>query len=310
MFRFILLVTIILFMAINNFCLSAMPHKKPITTKHPHQQVHSKNKTTHIHKKIASANKTHIKKKTSIKHIHTHVAQNSLPERSESHPVILSDPEPEIIKPPISFVSSIKHRLVKFVDKTIDTIRYSAYKLGGTRFDVARGIYVVDCSTYVDNVLQITSPNAFSNLVNFTGADKPTSQHYYNFFTHLSNDPQHYWDKVDNVDQLQPGDILVFRNKANPRARATGHVMIVMDKPISADMDSFLVRVADSASSGHSDDTRGSDSGIGIGTLLIKANPKTGEPAAYAWKFGSRWKKVAFAMARPLGLETETETES
>jgi hypothetical protein len=215
--------------------------------------------------------------------------------------------EPIAVGTSISFVSSIKHKLVNFVDKTIDTIRYSAYKLGGTRFDVAHGIYIVDCSTYVDHVLEITSPDAYYNLVNSTGTDKPTTQHYYDFFTRLSNDPQHYWNKVKNVDQLEPGDILVFRNKASPRARAAGHVMIVMDKPVSTEVDdSFLVRVADSASSGHSEDTRGHDSGIGIGTMIIKANPKTGQPAAYAWKFGSRWKKnVTFAMARPLDdLET------
>ena len=46
------------------------------------------------------------------------------------------------------------------------------------------------------------------------------------------------------------------------------------------------------------------NSGIGIGTLQLKVNPKTGEPSAYAWKVGSCWKKnVKFAMARPYDSE-------
>ena len=56
--------------------------------------------------------------------------------------------------------------------------------------------------------------------------------------------------------------------------------MVVMSKPIPSD-DAYLVRVADSAPSGHSQDTRQSHtSGIGIGTLLLKVNPKTGKPSS------------------------------
>ena len=52
------------------------------------------------------------------------------------------------------FVSSIEHQLVEFVHKTVDTVRYSAYKLGGRHFDTSRGIYILDCSDYVDNILK------------------------------------------------------------------------------------------------------------------------------------------------------------
>ncbi len=76
--------------------------------------------------------------------------------------------------------------------------------------------------------------------------------------------------------------------------------MIVMSKPIF-DTNAFLVRVADSASAGHGDDTRSHHvSGIGIGTLLLKVNPHTGQPNAYAWNFSSYWNNnVKFAMGRP-----------
>jgi hypothetical protein len=76
-----------------------------------------------------------------------------------------------------------------------------------------------------------------------------------------------------------------------------------MDKPVQ-EGNTFKIRIADSAPTGHSRDTRiPSASGIGIGTMLLKVNLKTYQPYAYAWKIGSRWQNnVNFAMARPMNL--------
>lgn len=201
---------------------------------------------------------------------------------------------------PFSF--SFKQRLVSFVQKTVQTLHYSYYKLGGSQFDSKRGIYVVDCSGYVDNILEAVNPGAYLSLVNSTGADKPTTAHYYDFFNRLSYRNNNYWKKVDDVEKLDAGDILVFRSTNRyHHSIGGGHVMVIMDKPVWEE-DAYQVRVADSAPSGHSADTRSNDySGIGIGTLFLKVNPKTGKPYAYAWKDGASWKRnVKFAMARPV----------
>jgi hypothetical protein len=135
-------------------------------------------------------------------------------------------------------------------------------------------------------------------LVRSTGADDPNSENYYHFFAALPSEPVTNWDKVNSVDQLQPGDILVIRYQNHAQVPVGGHVMIVMNKPVH-DTDAFLVRVADSARAGHSQDTR-RHSGIGIGTLLLKADPVSGQPYAYAWKEGGYWQdNVSFAMGRP-----------
>lgn len=208
--------------------------------------------------------------------------------------------------PSFSFATSIGEHIAKMVYKTVDTLRYSVYKLGGTHYDPSNGVYIVDCSEYVDNILQQANPNAYSNLVDWTGTYKPTTLHYYEFINELAYDQNNYWNKVNDATKLQPGDILVFRNKHHLRRNATeGHIMVVMDKPV-ADEEGYQVRVADSAPVGHSQDTRQHHvSGIGIGTLLLKINPRTGQPSAYAWKVGSHWvKNVNFAMARPVGMMT------
>lgn len=209
--------------------------------------------------------------------------------------------KPAYYTSPTNIVSSIEQRVVGFVYKTIDTLRYSAYKMGGSHFDTHKGVYIVDCSNYVDQILQAVSPHAYLSLVNSSGSETPNTRHYYDFFSDLTDDP--YWSKVNDVEKLRPGDIIVFRYKKNRRSITRGHVMVVMDKPIPVS-NAYLVRVADSAPSRHSQDTRPAHvSGIGIGTLMLKVHPKTGRPAAYAWSAGSLWKQnVTFAMARPMDL--------
>lgn len=194
-----------------------------------------------------------------------------------------------------------QQHLVQFVYNTVANLNYSAYKLGGGKFDTSQGVYIVDCSTYVDNLLKLNYPRAYNSLVNSSGSAKPTSNDYYRFFTRLTTTSKRYWNKIDKVKQLQPGDILVFRSHNSKSVRTRGHVMVVMNEPIPH-KSGFLVRVTDSASTGHSRDTREpATSGVGIGTLLLKINLQTGRPSAYAWKQGAAWQKnVVVAMARPV----------
>lgn len=197
--------------------------------------------------------------------------------------------------------SSFQQRLVDFVHKSIGTIRYSVYKLGGSLFDPTKGVYVLDCSNYVDQLLNTAHPESYTNLVKSTGSDKPNSNDYYNFFSYLSRHPQPYWQKINEVNQMEPGDILVVRYKNNRGQETGGHVMIVMNKP-TPNADAYQVDVADSAAGPHSQDTRQNNvSGIGIGTLLLKTLPHSDTPAALAWKFGAHWQtNINLAIARPL----------
>ena len=253
----------------------------------------SQNHSAHTHKK---KNKLHGSKKSR----HHHLKKNKPQPRAniQSAQTAL----PEVDQPArTGFMATMEDRLVNFVHETVAHLRYSVYKLGGSKFDTSRGVYIVDCSNYVDRVLENVYPNAYSSLVDWSGADNPTTHDYYNFFTALPDSPKYSWSKVDDVEQLRAGDVLVFRYKNSSGNETGGHVMIVMDKPTAED-DAFLVRVADSASGGHSADTRQRNvSGIGIGTLLLKKDPRTYQPSAFAWRVGSQWKhNVNFAMARPV----------
>ncbi len=337
-----ILIWLILFLVSSSCLAETTQSKKAATKKHAvsihhkikkntkHQSVAKKSLIKNKHNVIAKNKKTKTKRKSNkrsntktnkniitktnenlTKTSNKHSVNHSRPQQNSSNLVRIKHYPAQInstaeieSKPNIGLVASIEQRLVGFVKRSVETLRYSAYKLGASHFDSSRGIYIVDCSAYVDHTLRSVYPNAYLSLVNSTGSDKPNTLNYYDFFKGLSDNDE-FWSKVEDVEQLQPGDILVFRYK-NKLGRSTGgHVMVVMNKPIR-DGDTFTVSVADSAASGHSQDTRpGGLSGIGMGKLLLKINPDTGQPSAFAWKVGSRWKSnVNFAMARPTDIES------
>lgn len=280
------------------------------STKSTHSTQPKKMATTHTTKKNISAQ---AKTKTNAKKLNPAVQTASTAKKNSSiHPAAtLSEAKTSestrlqntgSTHLPGYLLNTIEKNVVGFVQNTISNLRYSTYKLGGTKIDTNRGVYVVDCSSYIDHILKNVYPRAYSSLTNWSGTEKPTTEDFYHYFTNLSPNARH-WNTIDEVEALRPGDILVFRYKNRYGSETGGHVMIVMDKP-QQEGNVFKVRIADSASTGHTKDTRSPrTSGIGIGTMLLKVNPKTYQPYAYAWKVGSRWETNAYmAMARPIDM--------
>lgn len=292
-------------------------HAAPATAHHVTAKktvsAHAKTKQTKQikHSKHATSQKKNLKKKKSVSRKKSKTLKNnhSVIHHAANLPNIQT---PNIQTPTIqapaktplsvatAFSTSVEQRLVSFVKRTVQTLRFSSYKFGGKHFDTNRGVYVLDCSSYVDNVLETVNPEAYSNLIDWSGSPQPTTRDYYQFFNNLSIEMDNRWKKVEDIDQLQGGDILVFRYKNNHgHETGGGHVMIIMDKP-QRDNNIVWLKVADSASARHSNDTRPERrSGIGIGTILLKIDPHTFQPSAYAWNLGARWKNVKIAMARP-----------
>src|SRR5437868_9724752 len=131
---------------------------------------------------------------------------------------------------PAYLLTSIQKNLVNFVKNTMESIHYTTYKLGGTRIEPSRGIYIVDCSSYVDHILKTVYPRSYSSLAIWSGTQKPTTNDFYHYFRNLTDNSRH-WNTIEDAEELSPGDILVFRNKNRMGAETGGHVMVVMDKP-------------------------------------------------------------------------------
>lgn len=276
-------------------------HKKPIAHKHP---ISTKTKQKHAHSKKNLHTASHHSSPThsEINHSktnHSKLNHDNINQQKLTATKVLPTPEASHMTPMAS------EKLMAWVSKTVSKLRYSHYKYGGSYFNPAHGVYEVDCSGYVNNLLVQAAPDAYHNVLHFTRTYKPTSEDYYHFFKDLPKGrPRNDWYQVPKVSQLNSGDILVFRYSHHFWKHSNGgHVMVVVHSPVPLHWydNSYLVRVADSASAGHSNDTRPPHtSGIGIGTLIIKVNRFSGRTCAFAWKVGSRWKHVELAMARPI----------
>ncbi|MCW5590356.1 MAG: hypothetical protein KIT27_11935 [Legionellales bacterium] len=190
------------------------------------------------------------------------------------------------------------NQLVKTIHQVQSNIHYSRYHLGQNLFDLDRGVYILDCSSYVDDLLQRAFPNAFQQLSSFSHTHLPNSNDYYHFINHLPITIQDTdWEKIEDVGNLHAGDILVFRYK-RPHYHVAGHVMVVVTPPEKIQNQVYVVKVADSTPFPHSNDTRRAHAGVGVGDMLLKVN-SNGEPVAYAWRVHAGFEsKMHIVMAR------------
>ncbi len=277
--------------------------------KHPKKLAHHTHKITHHQPSSHYAH--HHTKHHHLAH-HHHSMHHHLVHHHAHHvhqaPAMSFAPPPMPSTTPgtasLGYFATPGQRMIHLVYQTVQHLSSNQYRLGGTDFDFQHGIYRVDCSNYVDHLLSSAAPKAYANILANANTVRPTSQDYFSFFKHLhAGGMSQAWYRIPKVNLLNPGDILVFHYKNLAGRRAAGHVMVVVNKPQSSptSANTFLVRVSDSAPSGHTGDTRPfHTSGIGIGTLLLKVDA-LGEPFAYAWKWDAPWKyNMDYAMARPL----------
>ncbi len=191
--------------------------------------------------------------------------------------------------------------MVQEVNQVLSKEHYTRYILGGQVFNVKKGVFLVDCSSYVSHLLKRVEPNAYQQLVEFAGTETPNSLDFYNFFKKLSlNNDSDYWQPINKVKNLKPGDIIVFRYK-HLRRRIAGHVMVVMKKPkaMPNKPHSYVVRVSDSSPFRHTNDTR-HHSGIGAGSMVLYTN-SDGKPLSYSWKLNmGRENTMLIDLGRPI----------
>src|SRR6185436_11551289 len=113
----------------------------------------------------------------------------------------------------------------------------------------------------------------------------PSPVSYQRFFASLSTNSQPGWQAVTNAAALRPGDVISWEHKT---ATAVGHAVIIGGMPEAGPDGSWTVKVYDSTSSPHTDDSRPNDpraqvmesngrpSGLGHGVMVFMADPATG----------------------------------
>ncbi len=141
-----------------------------------------------------------------------------------------------------------------------------------------------DCSGFVGYALSRADPCACAMLLH----DRPDTGNFYDYFTGLGTVPgAGGWMRILFPRDLHPGDIIVWpRNTSEPES--SGHIMIVAGSPKenSDRRGELLVRVIDSTTSRHADDTRAPGAtGLGEGTIGIMTD-NSGNATGYFWRGG------------------------
>ncbi|HSQ93405.1 MAG TPA: hypothetical protein VLL74_03840 [Methanoregula sp.] len=154
-----------------------------------------------------------------------------------------------------------------------------------TSVDEANGTYDYDCSGFVGYALSRADPCAFAVLSH----PRPDTGDFYNHFIRLGTVPgPGGWMRILTPRELQPGDIIVWPEPDPSDPQSAGHIMIVSEIPMeNPDRDGeLLVRVIDSTTTRHADDTRApGESGLGTGTVGIMTD-SSGYPTGYYWRGG------------------------
>ncbi len=194
-----------------------------------------------------------------------------------------------------------KNGVMKTLGRMSETLTSTAYRRQGIRVDERKGIYDFDCSGMVDWILQKSAPLARSSSA--AGLDhRPLASDFYRRIARAPVDRERGgWKQVARLEDASPGDVIAWIKPPIIPSPNTGHVAVIVLDPVRLPGrdDAFLLRVADSTSLLHQDDTRAGRNGFGLGTILVLTDA-SGAPTRYGWVGLRGWTfETQIAIGRP-----------
>jgi hypothetical protein len=211
-------------------------------------------------------------------------------------------PEKAVGTPPPA--GAAKGALLVEVDRELKAMKSSRYS-HHTQVDEASGSFEYDCSGFLAYALSRAVPDALA-AVQATTPRRPRSSDYVAFLNGIPADGsvKGRWQRIARVQDLVPGDVIVWLKPADSHSTNTGHTLIVHG-PVRADPaapGSFLVPIADSTEHAHAaGDARSAEhrSGLGEGEIVLVTG-SDGAPVGYRWsrRKSSREKATTIALGR------------
>jgi hypothetical protein len=190
--------------------------------------------------------------------------------------------------------------LLAEVDRELSAMKASAYT-HHTRVDEAAASFEYDCSGLLVYALSRAAPDALA-AVRATASRRPRSSEFVAFLEGIpAGGSQGRWQRVGRVQDLAPGDVVVWLKPADSRSTNTGHTMIVHGAP-SPDPEhagAFVVPIADSTEGPHGpgDSRAGAHrTGLGQGEIVLVTDG-SGAPVGYRWSRSRRSREKATTIA-------------
>ncbi len=173
-------------------------------------------------------------------------------------------------------------RVLGVIDGIRESMVASKYQ-AATSVRLKDGIYNWDCSGMASWILRRAAPTAQQTLA----SSRPVAR---DFVTAIERAPttksRGGWQRITRVADAMPGDVFAWRRPPGMPSKNTGHVGFVVEKPVPVPEipGAWAVKIVDSTSSYHQDDTRSEDldGGFGIGTLVFLTDSE-GRATSYGW---------------------------
>jgi len=146
------------------------------------------------------------------------------------------------------------------------------------------GLYALDCSGLAFFLLQKAAPNALSSIPVEKGHIRPRAVMFYSVFSTASEKGgDRGWQRIPRLLDALPGDFIAWRLPVIPEKGDTGHIVILIEKPVKEKDGTVRVVVFDSSKSCHAKDSRPEGTtGVGTGTMWFSAD-KIGAPVSFYW---------------------------
>lgn len=199
------------------------------------------------------------------------------------------------------------------INKKLAVTRYDH----GNRVELDKGSYAVDCSGFVNHVLDQVHPKALQEVQAFSNdlqdypkpkeASQPWPLHYMLFLQSKEpNTAKRHWKSIENALELKPGDIIAYassdvsiQKKLSPQmgtiqkdfCSERGQHMMIVSGPIRIEKEVpwIWVPIFDSTKIPHGrEDKRGNNGGIGTGVIGLELDAKKA-PQRLKWYDTSKY---------------------
>lgn len=180
--------------------------------------------------------------------------------------------------------------------RILSTIERIARSMRATRYQprtIVRereGLFLWDCSGMADWVLTRAAPRAMRAIPR----SRAVARDFYFAIERAPAGRAHGgWMRLAHIEDARPGDVFAWLRPPDWPRRNTGHVGFLLEapRPVPHVPNAYTVRIVDSTSVPHQDDTRSwpGEGGFGSGTILFTTDGN-GAPTAYGWHgTNSRW---------------------